>query len=177
MNATPVHDDAPSAVEITPVLTYRERLRVTWLLTLGSPAALFWMLLPSVCGLLLLMMNHRHRHGFQFVDTLIIVLAFAIVPMLQLFKVRSQQRAARALGPDRYRFDQEGLSITAPNSTLTLRWAAIPRVRERAGFLLVYFHPHAAHCLPLHMLTREEADAIVRFARDAGVARIEVPRT
>jgi hypothetical protein len=169
-------DASPSAVEVTPVLTYGERLRVTSLLTLGSPAAMFWVLLPSACGLFLLMTTLRLGHDFQFADTMIITLAFVIIPMLELFKVRRQQRAARAHGPHHYRFDHEGLSITAPNSGLTLRWAAIPRVRERAGFLMVYFHRSAAHCMPLHMLTREEADAIVRFARDAGVARIEVPR-
>ncbi len=108
--------------------------------------------------------------------TAIIVVSFAIIPVLELLKARRGQRDARAKGPHRYRFDAEGLHITAPHSALTLRWAAIPRVRERAGFLLVYFHRHAAHCLPLRSLTREEADAIVRLARGAGVARIEVPR-
>lgn len=175
MSAT--HDASPPAVEITSVLTFGERLRMTWLLTLGSPAAMFWVLLPSACGLFLLLATLRRGRGFDLADTAIILVSFAIIPVLELFKVRRQQREARAHGPHHYRFDHEGLSITAPHSALMLRWAAIPRVRERAGFLLVYFHRHAAHCLPLRMLTREEADAIVRFARDAGVARMEVPQT
>lgn len=177
MSATLVHDAAPSAVETTPALTFGERLRVTWLLTFGSPAALFWVLLPPACGLFLLLSTLRSGRGFDLAGTAIIVLSFAIIPVLQLLKVRRQQRVARANGPHRYRFDREGLCITTPNTEVKLRWAAIPRVRERAGFLLVYFHPHAAHCLPLRTLTRGEADAIVRLARDAGVARIDVPRT
>ena len=177
MNTTSTPDASPPAVEITPILTFGERLRMTWLLTLGSPAALFWVLLPSACGLFLLLSTLRNERGFDLAGTAIIALSFGIIPVLQLLKVRRQQREARAHGPHRYRFDHEGLSITAPHSALTLRWAAIPRVRERAGFLMVYFHPHAAHCLPLRMLAREEADTIVRFARDAGVARMEVPQT
>lgn len=176
MNTTPVHDDAPSAVEITPVLTFGERLRVTWLLTLGSPAATLGVLLPSACGLFLLLFILWHRHIPRVVDVTTIVALFATIPVLELFKVRREQREARVNGPHRYRFDRDGLHITTPKAEVKLRWAAIPRVRERAGFLMVYFHRSAAHCLPLHMLTREEADAIVRFARDAGVARIEVPQ-
>lgn len=177
MSATAPHDALAAAVEVTPVLTYGERLRMTWLLTLGSPAALFWVLLPPACGLFLLLATLRRGRGFDLADTAIILMSFAIIPVLELLKVRRQQREARAKGPHRYRFDAEGLHVSAPHSALMLRWAAIPRVRERAGFLLVYFHPHATHCLPLRMLTREDADAIVRFARDAGVARMEVPQS
>ena len=177
MSATLVHDPAPSTVEVTPVLTYGERLRVTWLLTLRSPIALFWVLLPSACGLLLLLSTVWRGHSFEVADTTIIAVSFAIIPVLQLLKVRRQQRVARANGPHRYRFDHEGLRITTPNTEVRLRWAAIPRVREHADVLFVYIDRHVAHCLPMRTLTRGEADAIVRLAREAGVARIDVPRT
>jgi hypothetical protein len=52
-------------------------------------------------------------------------------------------------GPFTYSFDSEGMHTSSSAFASTIKWAAIPRVRQSKLFLFVFISPVAAHAIPL----------------------------
>lgn len=144
--------ETPQAFEATSSLSYPERLRAAWALTLSSPASLVWLGLFPILGTVLLVIAMLPTSRNPVLTVLTAIACFAFVPLLFLFNTYSAHRADRKHAPYTYRFDETGLQVISANSDLKQTWAAIPRIREHSGILLLYFSERCAHCVPLRAL-------------------------
>jgi hypothetical protein len=159
--------------EATFSLTYGERLRAGWALTLKSPASLAWLSVFPLFGIILLVLMLLPRSQNSAMDFVVLVGCFGFVPFMFLFNTYNAHRTERSKGPYTYRFDETGLQVTSVTSELKQSWAAIPRVRESAGILLLYFNKRCAHCVPLRALGGSGvAGAVMELASAAGVPRV-----
>ena len=160
-------------LEATFSLTYGERLRAGWALTLKSPSSLLWLSVFPLFGIILLVLMLMPRSQNSAMDLVALAGCFGFVPFMFLFNTYNAHRAERSRGPYTYRFDEDGLQVTSATSELKQTWAAIPRVRESSGILLLYFNKRCAHCIPLRALdSSEAAGAIMQLASAAGVPRV-----
>ena len=57
--------------------------------------------------------------------------------------------------PFTYTFDDRGIHVNAVTHEFTHHWSAISRVKRFAGFMLFFFGPGLAHCIPLSVIQRE----------------------
>jgi len=160
-------------IETTYRLTYAERLRAAWELTLSVPASMLPLCFFPVMGAVLLWIASlptSHNTGWDYV---VVVGCFAFVPCMVLWNTYRAQRADRTKGPYHYCFDAEGVHVTTPISALTHRWPAILRARKTKGMLYLYFTKRCAHCIPLRVLpTSSAAQEIEQLAAAGGVPRV-----
>ena len=73
-----------------------------------------------------------------------------LITALTLFLVRRKNPSAQ--GPFTYIFDEEGVHASSPTMRLTLKWAAIRKVRESSSFLFFFVTAGRAHSMPLTQL-------------------------
>ncbi|RAN81690.1 hypothetical protein B5P43_08100 [Bacillus sp. SRB_336] len=160
-------------VAATYSLSYSERLRAAWEISLASPPALLSLSIFPVMGIVLAWTLSLPVSDNTFWDYLIAAACFGFVPCMFLWNAYRSHRANRAKGPYLYRFDSAGVHVSTPTSQLTQLWPAILRVRERRGILFLYFSKRCAHCVPLRALPAPEASAMIyQFAVAGGVPRI-----
>jgi hypothetical protein len=162
--------DSSQSIEAKFSLTYTERLRAGWALTLGSPASLAWLSFFPICGIALLVLMTLPTSHQSLWDWVLVAACFGFVPFMFFFNSYNAHRADRAKGPYTYRFDGEGLQVLSATSELKQSWAAIPRVRERLGIVFLYFNKRCAHCVPVRALGGSSAvDSVMRLATAAGM--------
>jgi hypothetical protein len=84
-------------------------------------------------------------------DVLFIVLAcFMFTPVFLVFGVTVNHRFNKSMRePFTYSFDTDGIHVAATTYEFTHKWAAISRVKIFGGFLMFFFTPGNAHCIPL----------------------------
>jgi hypothetical protein len=154
-------------------LTYGERLRAAWDLTLGSPAALLSLCIFPVLGFALIWTMSLPTSRNNAWDYLLVAACFAFMPFMFFWNTFRAHRADRSKGPYHYRFNSEGIHVTTPTSELTHHWPAILRVRESRGILYLYFTKRCAHIVPLRVLSSPSASqAVQQLAIAAGVSRV-----
>jgi hypothetical protein len=84
------------------------------------------------------------------VEILIALLAFSFTPLITALALwLSRRRNKLATGPFTYVFDSEGVHTSGSTFSQTIKWSAIPRVRQSKRFLFVFLGPARAHCIPL----------------------------
>jgi hypothetical protein len=164
--------DIPQEIEATYSLSYPERLRAAWDVTLASPVTLLSLSFFPAIGLVLVWtLSLPTSHTVW--DYLAAAACFAFVPCMFLWNAYRAQRASRAKGPYVYRFNNAGVHVSTRTIQLTLLWPAILRVRERRGMLFLYFTKRCAHCVPIRALPAPQALAeIYQFAIAGGVPRV-----
>jgi len=87
------------------------------------------------------------------VEILLALLAFSFTPLITVVAVWSARRGNKlAQGPFTYSFDSEGMCTSGNTFAQTIKWPAIPRVRQSKHFLFVFISPAKAHCIPLKAL-------------------------
>ena len=67
----------------------------------------------------------------------------------------ARRRNKLAQGPFTYSFDSEGMHTSGTTFDQTIKWPAIPRVRQSKRFLFVFISPVRAFCIPLKALSGE----------------------
>ena len=68
-----------------------------------------------------------------------------------------------------YSFDDSGIHVHAGTYDYTHKWHAISRVKQSGGFMLFFFGPGVAHCLPLSAIQRANAvEPLLALARKHG---------
>jgi hypothetical protein len=160
-------------IEASYSLSYSERLRAAWDLTLASPFTLLSLCFFPVMGIVLVWTFSLPTSLNTVWDYFLAAGCFGFVPCMLLWNTYRAHRANRAKGPYLYRFNTAGVHVSTPTSQLTHYWPAILRVRERRGILFLYFSKRCAHCVPLRALPAPEAStAIYQFAVAGGVPRI-----
>ncbi len=71
--------------------------------------------------------------------------------------------------PFTYRIDDGGIHVTSASLEFTHRWSTIQKVQPVAGYLMLFFGPGQAHCLPLEWLSADDISTIVALAGAQGV--------
>ena len=83
-------------------------------------------------------------------DIAMILLALLFTPLILAFAIWNARRQNKlAQGPFTYSFNSEGMHTTGSAFEQTIKWSAIPRVRQSKWFLFVFISPMAAHAIPL----------------------------
>jgi hypothetical protein len=165
--------DTSKQIEITFSLTFSERLRAGWALTIGSLTTLLWMSFFPLCGLALLAIMLLPTSRNSAWDVVVLATCFGFVPFMFFLNSYNTHRADRKSGPYSYRFDQTGLQAATTTSELKQSWSAVLRARERFGILFLYFNKRCAHCIPVRAF-RDPAGAssVLQLATDAGVPHV-----
>ena len=154
-------------------LSYRECLRLSWMMLKASPA--FWAILIALMVSMrvqtIATSSPQNPAAPFWIDLVFWAFLIAILtPLSALFT----WRRSRVFAPMRYRFDADGLEMRNSNSELKQPWAAILRIRRRSGFLLLYFGKQHAHIIPRRaLLDRDVETTLLRLARQGGVPRID----
>ena len=79
--------------------------------------------------------------------------------------------APHAREPFKYSFDDDGIHVQSRRYAFTHKWEAILRVKRAGGFILFFFGPGVAHCLPVAAVQDARAEeALFALARRHGVA-------
>ncbi|WP_181373083.1 YcxB family protein [Massilia glaciei] len=164
--------EASQELEANYSLTYPERLRAAWDLTMGSPSAILWLCFFPGLGILLLWLMTWSGSRATGLDYFLAFVCFAFVPALIMWITHRAHVADREKGPYSYRFNDEGIHVTTATSELTHRWPAIVRVRQKRDMLYLYFTARNAHCVPLRVFPAGAAAAIEGLASAGGVPRV-----
>ena len=109
-----------------------------------------------LAGLFLLMTPFMgYRLGA--VEILLALLCFSFTPYITAVAVWSTRRRNKlSQGPFTYGFDSEGMHTSSAAFSQTIKWSAIPRVRQSKRFLFVFFTPVRAVCIPLREVNNSE---------------------
>ncbi|MES3022383.1 MAG: YcxB family protein [Pseudomonadota bacterium] len=154
-------------------LTYGERLRAAWDLTMGSPVAILWLCFFPGLGIVLLWLMNWPNNRATGLDYFLAFVCFAFVPLLFLWITHRAHVADSDKGLYSYRFNGDGVHVTTADSELTHRWPAIVRVRQKGRMLYLYFTERNAHCVPLRVFPAAGAAAAIQgLASAGGVARV-----
>lgn len=76
----------------------------------------------------------------------VLILVFLAIPM---FSARRQLATRRHLSEElSYAFDQDGVRLTAPSFSASLKWSLLREVRETKSAMLLYEGPNIAYIVP-----------------------------
>jgi hypothetical protein len=71
--------------------------------------------------------------------------------------------------PFTYSFDDSGIHVSAVSYEYSHRWAAIARVKKFCGFLMFFYSPGCAHCIPVkHIRSVGAWDSLIAMAKRHG---------
>jgi hypothetical protein len=77
----------------------------------------------------------------------------------------------RSREPFTYTFNDTGIHISAVTYEYTHRWTAISRVRVLGGFLMFFFSPGCAHCMPMRdVIAAGALEPLLKLAETNGVS-------
>jgi hypothetical protein len=163
-------DTVPHELRLAMTLTLRERIRANIILMLGHWTGLIGTLVFVAMGITAIGLHLQSGEPLRLTTLLISLFAFGFTPIMATLGALAAHYSTRSRAPHTYTFDAEGIHVEGVTYAYTHRWAAIPRVKTLGGFLMFYFGPGAAHCLPLERLDPTTASALIRLAEENGVA-------
>lgn len=142
---------SPSELTLAYSLTLWERIRASaWLVTQRWLTAVFagiWVVAgASLVGLYLF-------KGVPLTPTvwLAALACILFMPLMLVITALLLHFNKRAREPFTYRFDDNGVHVSAVSYEYTHKWAAISHAKRLGGFLMLFFAPGCAHCLPLRV--------------------------
>jgi hypothetical protein len=131
--------------------TLRDRLRATVaLMPARRVGVLFNIVLPIVglLGIALYLLGVlRNEWVFTFGFLFVVFPLCAILGTVLGYVFNPVARE-----PFRYVIDDQGIHVFAKSIDYTHRWSVISQAKRSAGFLMLFFKPGCAHCLPLKAL-------------------------
>ena len=145
--------DRPQEIRFSPTFGWWDRARANFALAVVRPVSLLWMLIWPAAGLGLL--AYALSKGWTLTAPLwvAVVLAILFVPAMVLLGAALTHFFHRqSREPFTYVFDGEGIHVSATTYEYTHKWPAIFKVRRTWGFLMFYFSPGCAHCIPLRSI-------------------------
>jgi hypothetical protein len=130
-------------------MAYAANLQIIrWSVTHMIVSAVF-----PLAGLFLIYTMIAHRHTASAIDVLTVLGCLFFTPLitaLTLFLLRRKNPASQ--GPFTYAFDADGVHASNATISLTIKWAAIHKVRESGSFLFFFVASGRAHSMPLTQL-------------------------
>jgi YcxB-like protein len=93
------------------------------------------------------------HHALQVTDVLLLFGCLFFTPLIvALTLFLSRRKNPLSQGPFAYAFDADGIHTTGPTFSVSLKWAAIQKIRESNSFLFFFVAPGRAHSMPLNQL-------------------------
>lgn len=164
---------APQEVDAQYTLSFPERLRANWDLTLASPVSMLSVCVLPLIGIALIWVMSRPTSRNTLWEYFFAVACFTYYPVVFLLNTYRAHRLQSERGLFHYRFDADGVHVTTAKSRLSHLWPAISRVRARRGILFLYFTKRCAHCVPLRALPSSQSLATIQqLASVGGVLRV-----
>ncbi len=106
-----------------------------------------------LAGLFLLFTAVYVGRGLTMSAAFIALLTFSFTPLITAISIwLARRRNKLAQGSFTVSFDSEGMHTTGSTFSQTLKWAAIPRVRESKRFMFFLISPSRASYVPLAAL-------------------------
>ncbi|HEX7814647.1 hypothetical protein [Dyella sp.] len=145
--------DAPDEVQVDVVFPFSTAYRATLNIIFHSWLHIFlWLLFPGM-GLWLLVLWLVYHEPIGLGGAGLVLLCFLFCPLTTALALwNSRRRNSVARGPFAYRLNALGMHASGAMFEVTLKWPAIRCVRERGGFIFLYFAPLKAQCLPVVQL-------------------------
>lgn len=102
---------------------------------------------------------------------LVVLMLFLFNPVLLIFGVAINYLSYKtAREPFTYHFDENGIHVSAVSHEFTHKWSAITKVKATKRYLLFFFAPGAAHCLPLTAIRKAGVfEMLLLLSREMGV--------
>jgi hypothetical protein len=143
-----------SKFEYTFPFTLWDRLRATLVLMPMRRMGVFMNIALPIAGLIgIALVELGPFCEYQWLTP--ICIAFIVLPLCALLGVAiGYAFNPSAREPFRYVIDADGVHVFAKSVDYSHRWEVISRVRRKAGYLMLFFRPGCAHCLPLSALER-----------------------
>jgi hypothetical protein len=146
-----------------------------------SPVQMVMSSLFPLGGLYLSYLYFTRHHSLQAGHMVVLFVCFFFTPLMLLLTLfLGRRRNPLSKGPFKYVFDEEGMHASGPVFNLSIKWAAIQKVRESGSFLFFFLAPGRGHALPvaqlaaasvlsdLRQLSREQVtDTKVRLAQQS----------
>jgi hypothetical protein len=103
---------------------------------------------------------------------LILLVCLLITPLFTVIAVAIPYVSSPMMRePFTYSFDDSGIHVHAGTYNYTHKWHAISQVKRAGGFMLFFFGPGTAHCLPLAAIRRANAEeSLLDLARKHGAS-------
>jgi hypothetical protein len=151
--------------------TFWDRIRSGLVMSFQTPSSIFWTSAFPVAGLGLLGLHLYYGTRVDIGDAVIIVLFFAFTPVfLAVHAVKTHFFSERKGKPYNYEFGDSGMRASSDTTQLTQSWQAISKIKRQGGFLLLFFSPRCAHCLPYRQLSElGTIEPILSLAREHDV--------
>lgn len=143
----------PNRVSVTVNLTFRESFIASLTLNRYHGARIILYTIFPLAGLFLLVFPFCIGRRPSVLEVLMALLAFSFIPLITAQVIWRNRRNKLAQGPFTYSFDSEGMHTSGGAFAQTIKWPAIPRVRQSKHFLFVFISPVIAHCIPLKALS------------------------
>ena len=152
--------DRPQEIRLSPTFGYWDRVRAALVLIVERPWILAMALLWPLAGLGLLAFAWSKGSLFTGEIWLAALLAMLFVPMMVLLNTAFAYFGHRqSREPFVYLFDADGVHVSAVTYDYTHKWPAIFKVKRSAGFLMFFFSPGCAHCIPLRAIADRATQA------------------
>ena len=152
--------DSPEKISFPSSFSYWERVRASALLMLERKASYvfiaFWPL--AAFGLAALSLSKGRPFDAQLCAVVAGCLLF-VPAMLLLGAVSTHYLYKQSREPFTYVFDDDGIRAVGVSYEYAHKWPVIFKVKRRAGFLMFFFAPGAAHCIPLHSIADADLQA------------------
>jgi len=124
-----------------------------------------------IIGLSTLAMVLYQGHPVSTEVVLIVFACFMFTPSFVVLGVAITyylNKAARE--PFTYKFDAGGVHISTATYEFTHKWSAISQVKRFGGFLMFFFSPGQAHCIPIGVVQRSgELEQLLQLAQENDV--------
>lgn len=136
-----------------------------------SPAQIVTSAIFPAAGLFLGYSWLRYQHALTISDVFLLIGCFFFTPLMLAFAVFwTRRRNALARGPFKFVFDDAGIHVSSPALNMSLKWAAIQRVRESESFIFFFVAPSRAQSVPLAQL---RSAGILDGVRELAVAKVK----
>src|SRR5260221_3014422 len=151
--AVAMNTPAESRVSVTVTPTFFELFVATLSVIRYQGAFIVFHAIFPLAGLFLLCTAVYVGRGLTMSAALIALLTFSFTPLITSLSIWIARRTNRlAQGSFTVSFDSEGMHTSGSAFSQTVKWAAIPRVRQSKRFMFFFSSPLRASYVPLAAL-------------------------
>lgn len=160
-----------SSLQVQFRYTLWDRIRSGLVMSFQTVPGILWSLAFPVAGLGLLGVHLYYGTPLGLGKVVLAVVCVLFQPLLlTYYALKAHFFGERKNSPFNYQFGDFGLRAYSETEEWTQSWKAISKVKRQGGFLLLFFSPRCAHCLPYRQLSAlGAADQIATLARLHGV--------
>jgi len=162
-------------IEVKFPYPYWTAYKASLLALLYSPYNIIISAVFPLVGLYAIYLCIKHHHILGPIELLQLSVAIFFTPIVTAFTLFLSRRSNKlSQGVRTYIFDSEGLHVIGDAFNLSVRWLAISRVTELAGFMFFFVAPARAHVIPLEALTSDSLHQLREIVRRYALKSIKL---